>query len=852
MPIDFASRAAVISVICIGLAASAPLNAADRSLIRINRSADVDRNTLLSKGVVLVSETNDAWFAIGDIDTVSGTVGALSLTAERLIGADEAEDLVLIAPWSDLSASDLAVCGHQIASGEGWHLVWNPSGFSAECFESPSWFIRRLDLDPMRPEKAPPIRWAGFADGSESIVPDPLVQEMVDAIDVNVALSHWQALSESPNWDTRYSPSQGCFDASAYVHALFSAVGLEAVSQQHTSGWASNVIGTLRGSVSPDEIYIAIAHLDDLPSFGSAPGANDNASGSAMVTAAAEVMAGYCFESTVRFLTVTGEEQGLYGSDHYADQAAAAGENILGVLNGDMTGWQGDEPAVEDLDIIYNPASAWMAQLMIDAAADYGTGMTINGLNCPGMGSSDHWPFWQNGYSAICGITDDQNLCGSGGLYPHYHQSSDTIFNCGPGAPDFETAAIRTYVATLAHLAQPIARVPLAPTGLTAQADGANRIALAWLPQDPGTEIQIYRAPGGCLAPGPFTMIGSTTGTSFTDTGASGGVPYAYTVVAAAASTCTSEASLCVDASTTGACTEAPLFVGVETVVNPATADCRLELGWQPPDEVWCGGPVGYNVYRSGDPSFIPSPVNRVAADVAATAWTDHDVVFGSDYHYIVRAVDQGNAAEDSNTARVSGAPTGPAVIGTWIDDAGDSVAASLEPTSPWSIVPAAGVTGAAYATGPYSSNTCSALTSPALLLASSPELSFQSRFDIEAGWDKGELQISTDGASTWNRVPMSYPGGSSHDNDACGLGEGAFFTGTIAGYTSYTADLETWAGQEVRLRWLFSSDGLIEADGWWIDDLSITDVAVPASCSSDGVIFFDDFESGDTSAWSR
>jgi len=61
---------------------------------------------------------------------------------------------------------------------------------------------------------------------------------------------------------------------------------------------------------------------------------------------------------------------------------------------------------------------------------------------------SDHAPFWFNGYSAICGITDNEGFCGQGGNYPFYHQSSDTIANCGTGAPAFEAAAIRTYPST--------------------------------------------------------------------------------------------------------------------------------------------------------------------------------------------------------------------------------------------------------------------------------------------------------------------------------------------------------------------------------------------------------------------
>mgnify|MGYP001817744773 FL=1 len=852
MPATLSRRSLALIVGCVSMLSALPLIASQDVLVRFDRSPAVDRNSLISMGIVLVAETNDSWLAIGDPTTIADAVAPLMLGPESIAEVSDGAAFALIGPRSDLGADELSVCGRQIASGDGWRLVLAESGFSAECLESPAWFFRRLDLSPLLPEREPPDRWAGWADKTVTLVPDPLVQEMVDAIDTNVALSHWQALSESSTWSTRHSESQGCLDATAYVHGIFSAFGLAAEYQHHTSGFADNVIGTLTGSVDPTEVYIAIGHLDDLPSSGPAPGADDNASGTAMVTAAAEVMSDYCFARTVKFIAVTGEEQGLHGSDHYADQAAALGENIQAVLNGDMIGWEGDNPAVEDLDIIYNSTSAWLSQAMVDAAAGYGTGMTINALDCPGMASSDHWPFWQNGFSALCGITDDEGLCGSGGNYPYYHQSSDTIANCGPGAPDFEAAAIRTYVATLAHLAQPIARIPGVPMGLTAQADGDNRIALSWLPQDPGVTVEVHRAAGGCTNPGPYYLVGQSSGSTFVDTAASGGVPYGYRLVATAAAACTSEVSTCIDASTTGACTEAPVFAGVEQVTNTAASTCLLTVDWQPPDQVWCGGPVSYNVYRSTTAGFVPSPVNRVASSLGTTSWSDSNVVSFEEYHYIVRAVDEANGSEDRNTVQGHAAPTGPAVIGTWTDDAGDTGSVKLIPSSPWSVLPGAGVSGAAYATGAYGSDTCAALTTANLLFDSSPQLSFQSKFDIENGWDKGELQVSTNGGGSWSRVAMTYPGSSAYNNDSCGLGEGSFFTGTQTNYAGFTADLSAWSGQSVQLRWLFSSDGYIEEDGWWVDDIAITNVAVPGTCSGADAVFIDGFESGDTSAWSQ
>lgn len=846
------SRFFVILSLCIAMLGSGAVKAGDETLIRIERTPGADRGALIDAGTTLVAELNDAWLAVGDPLTTAETATGMSLASEVIFTDSSEGSLALVGLRYQEAVDELSICGRIVARGDGWHLVHNDSVFPPECIESTQWFIRSLDLEPIQRHRTPPPDLAGLGDGSTTFVPHPLVQEIVDLVDIPLALAHWTALTDSPTWSTRYSPSQGCADAATYVHGLFESFGLDAEFQDYSATYADNVVGTIVGSVEPTQVYIAVGHLDDLPSSGLAPGADDNASGTAMVTAAAEVMSDYCFESTVKFLAVTGEEQGLHGSDHYADDAAFRGENILAVLNGDMIGWEGNgQPAEEDLDIIHNSNSAWIVQAMTNAAADYGTGLAINALLCPSMSQSDHYPFWSNGYPAICGITDDEGICGSGGNYPYYHQSNDTISNCGPGGPAFEAAAIRTYVATLAHLAQPIARIPADPTGVTALPDGANRIALSWLSQAPGIDVRIHRATGSCADPGPSTLIAETAGTSFVDTTASGGVPYAYNVTAVAAGSCTSAVAVCVDATTTGACTEPPVFAGADHLANAAASNCLLTVEWNSPDHVWCGGPVAYNVYRSETPGFTPSSLNRIANGVTATSLDDFDVVSGVPAHYIVRAVDQSHGNEDTNTHTVEGTPTGPAVVGTFSDDAGDSGSTKLIPANPWSVIADGGISNSAgYATGSYPSDTCAALTSPALILDASPQLDFWSKFDIESGWDKGELQITTDGGNTWNRVDMTYPGSSTHDNDECGLGPGSFFTGSQGSYSQFSADLSAWSGQEIILRWIFSSDGSLVGDGWWIDDVTITDVGVPGTCSSSGPIFTDGFESGDTDEW--
>jgi hypothetical protein len=105
----------------------------------------------------------------------------------------------------------------------------------------------------------------------------------------------------------------------------------------------TNVIATLQGSSSPQRYYVVTGHLDsrvtDVLDFTSdAPGADDDASGVAVVLELARVFATRKFPGTLVFATVAGEEQGLYGSGFMAQQMATAGADVQGMFSNDIVG----------------------------------------------------------------------------------------------------------------------------------------------------------------------------------------------------------------------------------------------------------------------------------------------------------------------------------------------------------------------------------------------------------------------------------------------------------------------------------------------------------------------------------
>ncbi|HEX3672318.1 MAG TPA: M28 family peptidase [Candidatus Cybelea sp.] len=104
----------------------------------------------------------------------------------------------------------------------------------------------------------------------------------------------------------------------------------------------SSVIATLRGT-APGRIYIMSSHFDDcdgrcIDGAGTAPGADDNGSSVAAVLETARVMAAMQFSGTIVFACFDGEELGLWGSNHYARELAAAHAPVLAVLNNDIIG----------------------------------------------------------------------------------------------------------------------------------------------------------------------------------------------------------------------------------------------------------------------------------------------------------------------------------------------------------------------------------------------------------------------------------------------------------------------------------------------------------------------------------
>ena len=207
-----------------------------------------------------------------------------------------------------------------------------------------------------------------------------------------------------------------------------------------------NVIATRSGFRYPDERILVLAHYDTVEG---SPGADDNASGVALLLETARVLARFEFERTVHFIGVNLEENernddpssGTRGSRALANFVREHGWSIEGVVVLESVAYAGDD-AVQTVPpgipisvsetgnfiaVVGNERSKELLDAFEKAVEQYRIDLPVVVLAVPGNGElipdtrrSDHAPFWDEGFRAVM-VTDTTNF-----RSPHYHQPTDT------------------------------------------------------------------------------------------------------------------------------------------------------------------------------------------------------------------------------------------------------------------------------------------------------------------------------------------------------------------------------------------------------------------------------------------
>lgn len=192
----------------------------------------------------------------------------------------------------------------------------------------------------------------------------------------------------------------------------------------HSKWDQPSVVLTLKGKTN--EIVIVGGHQDSINgSFGgstsTAPGADDNASGIATITEVIRVLANSSYqpEKTIKFMAYAGEEVGLLGSKEIAQSFKTKNENVIGVLQLDMTNFKG----TKDLDIVMmrdytNDQQNTFVGTIIDR---YVPGVKWGYDKC-GYGCSDHASWHSQGFPASMPFESKMN-----DMNHNIHTARDTI-----------------------------------------------------------------------------------------------------------------------------------------------------------------------------------------------------------------------------------------------------------------------------------------------------------------------------------------------------------------------------------------------------------------------------------------
>lgn len=234
------------------------------------------------------------------------------------------------------------------------------------------------------------------------------IQDFVSRIDVASIKGDVEMLSA---FDTRRVGSSDNQKATARIKEIFTKLGYT-VNEYCYRPEACSVVADKVGDSSPKEVIMLMGHFDSVGK--SFAGADDNASGTAVMMEVARVLKDYNNKKTIRFFATNGEESGLLGAEHYAGELKKSGEikHMVLAINMDMVGYNSNGVVELETDDKYEALAQWFAQLA----------STYTGLKSKitlGAWGSDHVPFIKGGVPTLLTIEDWSTKT------PCYHQACD-------------------------------------------------------------------------------------------------------------------------------------------------------------------------------------------------------------------------------------------------------------------------------------------------------------------------------------------------------------------------------------------------------------------------------------------
>ena len=256
-----------------------------------------------------------------------------------------------------------------------------------------------------------PITYRGPSIVALAEAEDFPVDYLADLVDQDSIYAYDQHLQD---FVTRYTYTESCLDARDWIKEKFLSWGYTVVDTQrfyYNSHYHYNVYAIKPGTVHEDQYILVGGHYDSYNTnapgpYEYAPGADDNGSGTTLTLELARVLADVPLRKSVIFMAFGAEEVGLVGSAEAADRYSNYGTQLEVMMNYDMVGFTDD--ALWDVDLSCGDVTAYRELSAQTAVRVTSLTPTVTYLGS----SSDHYPFYQEGFSIVNNIESDFNWDG--------------------------------------------------------------------------------------------------------------------------------------------------------------------------------------------------------------------------------------------------------------------------------------------------------------------------------------------------------------------------------------------------------------------------------------------------------
>jgi len=478
-----------------------------QTIVLVNKESDLQLNTLEKLHLNVVLEMSD--FLLFNV--VSTEVLAENNIPFQVLTPDYVEQpLVVVSSDTGNPLKQTAYIGEIVVNSENLRIERLADKHVSTTRKGDIKFIPLRIFDRLftNTHKVLPAQMPPFNDRS--------ITEIINSVDPDSIAYFIQVLQD---FGTRFCMHDNRYAIAQWIADQFTRWGYDDVSQisYHNTNYnidQNNVVAIELGSEYPDQYIVMGAHYDSVnqdgpiyeTSMNFAPGADDNATGTAAVLEVARVLKANNFQPkySIRFVAFSMEELGLFGSYYDVDYILAEGIDVVTMINCDMIGHNPNQPYVFT---IYNYPNA---DNLTNLALQLGTGLEMQMTTDDEMiHRSDSWSYHLAGIPAI--------FFSETTFTPYYHTSQDLLSN-------IHVPYITQTIKLVANLLVNVAQMPMSPTDFMLYDVGNGSSLMATWTALPQPDVEYLLTITNTITQEAHNF--TTTNNSYTFTGLTANTPY--------------------------------------------------------------------------------------------------------------------------------------------------------------------------------------------------------------------------------------------------------------------------------------------------------------------------------------